>query len=171
MVLRSFLPHGIAAPFGRFSDRKGPAAAPSANTELVRQAAGRMLGAARLEPDQALLFWVICPAVVPMRAASRLFSLAGRHACGLSGPGYNGQAGLYAALRHLAINPPAHYTQKSPAKAGLSGFVAKDKGLITMNCRTSCWQSAPAAPAPAGPWLKRPPQNAAWQRWFQARYG
>lgn len=61
MVLRSFLPHGIAAPFGRFFDRKGPAAAHSANTEMVRQAAGRMLDAARLEPDQALLAFQSSP--------------------------------------------------------------------------------------------------------------
>ena len=56
MVLRSFLPRGVAAPLGRLlSRRKGhPADSQSAAGDLVRQAAVRMLDAARVEPDQAL---------------------------------------------------------------------------------------------------------------------
>ena len=55
MVLRSFLPHGIAAPIDRlFFRRKGHSAAfPSAAGDLVHQAAIRMLDAARVEPDEA----------------------------------------------------------------------------------------------------------------------
>ena len=56
MVLRSFLPLGIAAPIARlFSRRKGHAAiSPASAGDLVHQAACRMLDAARVEPDQAL---------------------------------------------------------------------------------------------------------------------
>ncbi|MGV7003835.1 magnesium-translocating P-type ATPase [Desulfovibrio sp. QI0442] len=54
MVLRSFLPHGLVVPFARIFGRKGPAAAHSVSTELVRQAATRLLDAARVEPDEAL---------------------------------------------------------------------------------------------------------------------
>ena len=56
MVLRSFLPLGIAAPIARlFFRRKGhTAASQSAAGDLVRQAAIRLLDAARVEPHQAL---------------------------------------------------------------------------------------------------------------------
>jgi len=55
MVLRSFLPHGMTAPFGRFfSSRKGHGVASPSAADLVRQAAVRMLDAARVDPDEAL---------------------------------------------------------------------------------------------------------------------
>ena len=54
MVLRSFLPHGLVVPFARFFGRKGHAASHTVSTELVRQAATRLLDAARVEPDEAL---------------------------------------------------------------------------------------------------------------------
>ena len=56
MVLRSFLPHGIAVHLGLlFSRRQGrTAVSPAASGDLVHQAACRMLDAARVEPHQAL---------------------------------------------------------------------------------------------------------------------
>ena len=56
MVLRSFLPHGVATPIVRlFSRRKGhTAVSQSAAGDLVRQAAIRMLDAARVEPEEVL---------------------------------------------------------------------------------------------------------------------
>ena len=54
MVLRSFLPHGLVVPLARFFGRKGHAASHTVSAELVRQAATRLLDAARVEPDEAL---------------------------------------------------------------------------------------------------------------------
>lgn len=55
MVLRSFLPEGLTAPLGRLlPGRPGRAAAQPAMTEPARQAARRLMDAARLDPEAAL---------------------------------------------------------------------------------------------------------------------